>query len=620
MCGIAGGFHHSLSPADAQPLLHALAHRGPDHQGIWHGPGVWLANTRLAIQDLSDAGNQPMLSADGRHCIVYNGELYNAPALREALQKKGLSFRSHCDTEVLLSAFAAWGAECLERLEGDFAFAVWDEKKQQLFLARDPMGVKPLYLYQKGDTLLFASEIGALLAIEGLDKSLHAEAFAAYLTFLYNPSEATPFRHIRKLLPGHFLQLDFGKSPGVAQRYYRIPMPAEAAPNRDWRRELSDTLRGVVMRQLHADVPVGIMLSGGLDSSLIAALAAKSARPLQAFCIHTGDTLSAEGFDDDVPFARMAARHLGLPLQEISGGLQPSGAWIDEMVRTLGEPQDDPAAWYNKRIAEAAHEAGVKVLLSGAGGDDLFSGYRRHQAITAFRSLRLLPRKTAALAGLFPQKSASLRRLGKLLSGAGQAPLQAAINSHFWTPPQLLAQLLSFTPGNPASLLESLLNEIPNEHRLLQQMLFLEQRSFLPHHNLAYTDKMCMAHSVEARVPFADRALANLAAAMPPELKLRGQTTKWLLREIARPLLPSEIIERRKTGFGAPLRQWMRGPLQPLLRERLLDDAFQSRGFFNRQGIEKLIVQQAAGKTDAAYTLFSLLCIESWLRQFAAPA
>ncbi|MBS1629487.1 MAG: asparagine synthase (glutamine-hydrolyzing) [Bacteroidetes bacterium] len=625
MCGIAGGFHHSLSPEGEQKILQSLAHRGPDSQGLWRRPGLWLANTRLAIQDLSEAGRQPMLSPDGRCCLVYNGELYQAATLRNELIRKGHTFQSDCDTEVLLHAYLAWGEDCLHHLNGDFAFALWDEAAQRLFLARDPLGVKPLYFYQKEGILLFASTLPALRSISELDFSLRPEVFATYLSYLYCPSEATPFRYVRKLLPGHSLSLPFNGPIPDARRYYRIPMPAADERLRPTAlQELNHTLQEVVSSQLHADVPVGIMLSGGLDSSLIAAWAKASghAEKIQAFCINTGDGLSAEGFDDDLPYARKAAQHLDLPLQEIPGVIEPSGSWIDSMTHSLGEPQADPAAWYVGQIASAAKNKGVHVLLSGAGGDDVFSGYRRHLAIPAYKMLRFLPKSSARWPHCLPVNLVLQRRLEKLFSAAGMQALHAAVHSHLWTKPAEVHSLFQndISIGSQEELLLLLLEEIPDEKQLLQQMLFLEQRSFLPHHNLAYTDQMCMAHSIEARVPFADAHIVNCAAALPPVFKLRGRTTKWILRELAAPLLPREIIERRKTGFGAPLRAWMSGPMQAILHERLLDKTFLNYGFFRPEAIEKLIVQQATEQHDAAYTLFSLLCIESWLRQFAATA
>jgi asparagine synthase (glutamine-hydrolysing) len=629
MCGIAGGFRHNISEEQSIQVIRRLNHRGPDDNGVWQRENLWLAATRLAVQDLSPAGGQPMRTGDKNYYIVYNGELYNAPALREKLASGGTTFYTSCDTEIVLNAFIAWGPDCLQELEGDFALAIWNESKAELFIARDPMGVKPLYIYNDGNKLVFASEIKALLDLDGLDYSLRPEVFADYLTYLYSPSEKTPFELIHKLLPGHFLKLHLKKKISKPQQYYKIPMGTkETAKSREWRRGVEETLSGVVERQLYADVPVGIMLSGGLDSSLIAALARKASpdMSLQAFCIDAKG-MDTEGFEEDIKYARQIAKHLGIPLQEVDGSIAPSATWIDEFVWQMDEPQADPAGWYTGLIADSAQRSGTKVLLSGTGGDDVFSGYRRHSAIKSFGVTSMLPKAASAVPDamqrMMPRENPNLRRLGKLLSGSGLSPIHAAINSHFWASRETTRSIMGLDylpPSNPYKLFEKLLDEIPEEKDLLQQMLFWEQRTFLPHHNLAYIDKMSMAHSVEVRVPFADRQIVSLAASMPASLKLKGKNTKAILRQVAKSYLPEEIINRSKTGFGAPLRQWTRGPLKSVIRERLLDDSLHQRGFFNKSAIETLITDNEKGKKDNAYTLFSLLCIESWLRQFAPSA
>lgn len=627
MCGIAGGFRHSISPEEGIGVLAKLLHRGPDDNGIWQGENIWLASTRLAIQDLTEAGGQPMRSEDRNYIIVYNGELYNTAELREKLAKDGFPAYTRCDTELLLNAFIAWGPDCLKELEGDFAFAVVDQLRGELFIARDPMGVKPLYLYNDGEQVLFASEIKALLGLKGLNYALRPEIFSNYLTYLYNPSDATPFKYISKLMPGHYLQLHKKGPISSPTQYHRLEMRGkETAKSRDWRRGVEDTLTGVVERQLYSDVPVGIMLSGGLDSSLIAALAKKASphMQLQAFTIDTAGSMAGEGFEDDVEYARQMAKHLGLPLHEVSGSIVPSGDWIDHLVWNLDEPQADPAAWYTSMLAAAAKESGIKVLLSGTGGDDLFSGYRRHQAISTFGVTKLLPKAFKNVSGVLqstmPGQQTAVRRVSKLLSASGLSPQHAAIHSHFWTAPEVSRLLMSLNylpPANPYELFESLLEEIPTQKDLLQQMLFWEQRTFLPHHNLAYMDKMGMAHSVEIRVPFVDRKIVALADLMPATVKMRGRKTKAILREVAKPYVPEAIINRSKTGFGAPLRQWLQGPLKEIVRQRLTDESFVSRGIFNHAAIADLISDYEKGKKDTSYTLFSLLCIESWLRQFA---
>ncbi len=628
MCGIAGGIRHTLSgESEATQVLQRLRHRGPDGNGLWQGEQIWLANTRLAIQDLSAAGAQPMRTADKNYIIVYNGELYNAATLRKRLEAEGVCFYTRCDTEVLLNAFAAWGPDCLNDLEGDFAFAVWNRLRQELFIARDPSGVKPLYVYDDGRQVVFASEMKALLGLQGLDYSLKPEVFYDYLLYLYSPSDATPFRHIRKLLPGHFIRTGIDAPTTVPRRYHQPDFEKLSMPGSEWMATLEQTLVDAVKRQLYADAPVGIMLSGGLDSSLIAAIAKVSApdKALQAYTIDSGGGMAGEGFKDDLAYARLMSRSLNMPLREVSGAFVPSGQWIDTLVYDLDEPQADPAAMYTAAIASAAREQGIKVLLSGTGGDDVFSGYRRHAAIPGYHLMHWLPkalgRWPSALLKLTGNTSPGLRRFAKMLSAAGLSARDAAIHSHFWAAPERICNLFadrSATSGNrPYATFRSLLDQLPAGMDLLEQMLMLEQQTFLPHHNLAYMDKMGMAHSVEIRVPFVDKSVIALAAHMPSSLKMRGGETKAALRSIARKYLPAEIITRGKTGFGAPLREWMQGPMAHIVRERLTDATFVSRGIFDASAIAQLIHSNERGQADNAYILFSLVCIESWLRQFA---
>jgi asparagine synthase (glutamine-hydrolysing) len=629
MCGIAGGIHQTPSLPERRQVLDRLRHRGPDDSGYFEDEGIWLMNARLAIQDLSYGGHQPMRTEDGNYTIVYNGELYNASVLRLRLEQEGISFKSRCDTEVLLQAFANWGASCLDELEGDFAFAVWNKVRKELFIARDPMGVKPMYVYDDGKKILFASELKALIGLSGLDYELNIEALRDYLLYLYSPSEATPFRHVRKLMPGHCMRVVMGENErNVPKQYDTLVFKQHTGISvEEWERKLEQTLSGVVERQLISDAPVGMMLSGGLDSSLIAALAKKVEPDLkiQAFTIHTNGMLADEGFEDDVRYANDVAKQLGIPLTEVAGDLVPSQSMIDELVWNLDEPQADPAAWYAANITAVAHEAGIKVLLSGTGADDVFSGYRRHAAARYYGLMRFVPNGTekliSSLQGLLPRQHSGLRRVSKIFGASALSAQRAAIHSHFWIAPEQVDLLFNDKKTgasySPYSLFEDLLSEIPEEEGLLQQMLFWEQRTFLPHHNLAYMDKMGMAHSVEVRVPYVDREIVRLAGKMPVEIKMKGKTSKYVLREVAKDYLTTDVIDRSKTGFGAPLRQWINGQMSGLLRERLLDHSFLSRGIFSRADIEKLIRENEERKIDGAYTLFSLLCIESWLRQFA---
>jgi asparagine synthase (glutamine-hydrolysing) len=630
MCGIAGGIHTQLSRKQIDKALLAMRHRGPDDSGIWMNEEVWLGNTRLAIQDLSVRGHQPMSTPDGRYTLVYNGEIYNHGSIRKQLEASGVVFQSTCDTETLLQAYAIWGSECLAQLEGDFAFAIYDVDKREVFIARDPLGVKPLYYYNDGKQVLFASELKALLNLPGVNYSLAPEVFYQYLLFLYSPSEETPFRHFRKLLPGHFLRLQLDAiEEAKPKQYYTLPFTGKHTTTSESElvNELDTLLYDVIKQEMHSDAPIGFFLSGGLDSSLITALAGKAAphTRINAFTIDTGGAMRNEGFGDDLPFAQSMAQRLNADLHIARGNID-LGKELDRTIWQLDEPQADPAAMHVAHISKVAHNMGIKVLLSGTGGDDVFSGYRRHIATQYFPMMERVPRAASGLAtmlaGTFP-KSVTLRRAEKLVRTAGWKEADAVVAAHLWAKPESIEGLFTkelratISAATPFSIFHDLLKEIPGENILLNTALFWELKTFLPHHNLAYTDKMAMSESIEVRVPYVDKRIVAFAAALPPELKLKGNTTKYILRQVAKRYLPEAIINRKKTGFGAPVRQWAAGPGHEYIRARLLDKTFLDRGIFDSHAIENLISDNEQGRIDGAYTLFSLLAIESWLRQFA---
>jgi len=626
MCGIAGGINSPVFGKDQERMLQKMGHRGPDDRGLFNHENIWLGNVRLSVQDLSHRGHQPMQTADGRYTLVYNGELYNQQQLRKDLGQKGFHFQSDADTETLLYAFACYGKDCLQKLDGIFAFAVYDRQRNSLFMARDPLGVKPFYYYADGDVLLFSSELKTLTGISSLDYSINTSSLAAYVQLLYQPGTATPFQKINKLLPGHFLHYENGKL-SAPESYYSIPFTGtynHGLSTQDWIKLTEKTLVKAVRSQLVSDAPVGFFLSGGLDSSLVAAIAKQEdpGRQLHCFTIDTGNDFKNEGFEDDLPFARMVASQLGAQLTEVSGTINME-AEFDNMIWHLDEPQADPAALHTAHIARAAQQQGIKVLLSGAGADDVFSGYRRHQALYYERLLACYPtllQQPALKALKLIGKEHTARRLSKLFA-AGSGNERHRIQQFQWLTNDRVTALFK-EPRNivlPDQYFKQLLQEIPSEKSALNQLLYLEMRTFLPDHNLNYTDKMSMAASVETRVPFLSTDLIALSAAMPPALKMRGRQTKFILREVAKNYLPPEIIYRKKTGFGAPVRQWIKGEMKPFIQERLLSGQLEKWDIFNQQAVETLIRENEAGKIDASYSIFALLAVASWLRQFTAP-
>jgi asparagine synthase (glutamine-hydrolysing) len=651
MCGIAG-YSSKLDVSDVnQSLLAArmaLAHRGPDDSGVYVDPtyGIGLAHTRLSIQDLSPLGHQPMVSADGRVALVFNGEIYNFRELRAELLEKGCEFRGQSDTEVLLQLFLVSRQQpdeicrMLQRLNGIFAVAIWDAEKEALLLARDAVGVKPLYFGTTGQVFAFASEIKALIPLlttadgtaDELGEIDHA-ALDRYLTYLWCPGGQTPSNGVTKLLPGEALWVKQGK---IHSRYtwYRLPsfrtknehigwpqvMPLESAITGTARR-----LREAVHRQMVSDVPLGAFLSGGLDSSSVVAFAREQNPDIRCFTIEAMG-VADEGMADDLPYAMRVAEHLHVPLEVVQVDPLRMAADLPGMVAQLDEPLADPAPLNVLYISQLARQQGIKVLLSGAGGDDLFTGYRRHRALITERYWNWLPDK---LLGWLDAGSQNLsasrplsRRLRKLFSGAALKGDERLVHYFRWVSRTDLMTL--YTPSFRSALSDSraetpmleFLAELPAETEPLERMLALEQRFFLADHNLAYTDKMSMAVGVEVRVPFLDLDLVEFAAQIPSRYKQRGSSGKWVLKRAMETYLPRDVIYRPKSGFGAPLRRWLRVELRDWLADTLSPHRLNNRGLFDPVAVNRLIRDNMEGRVDASYTLLSLACIEMWCQHF----
>ncbi|WP_026079419.1 asparagine synthase (glutamine-hydrolyzing) [Spirulina subsalsa] len=656
MCGIAGYFFTSNNLPLAAALFSAktnLVHRGPDDSGVFEDNehGVGLVHTRLSILDLSPLGHQPMTSGDGRVVLVFNGEIYNFQELRVELETEGYSFRGHSDTEVLLNFYLSQRESVdgvkgmLRRLNGIFAFAIWDADHEALLLVRDALGVKPLYYSATQEGLAFASEIKALLPLlprgNNLSDSplgnLDAPAIDRYLSFLWCPGAGTPTQAIRQLGTGEGMWVKNG-AIAAPFTWYRLPAfhphPWEDKTRPRSPAQLTVTeaihgteqhLRQAVHRQMVADVPVGAFLSGGLDSSSIVTFAREHNPSLQCFTIEvTG--LQEEGITDDLPYARRVAEHLNVPLEVVQIDAARMAEDLPAMVAQLDEPLADPAPLNVLYISRLAREQGIKVLLSGAGGDDLFTGYRRHQALMMERYWTWLPQSIRVqlerLTGGLDQRRSLTRRLRKLFHGAALEGDARLVNYFRWVDRKDLIAL--YTPDFRAALGNSqaeepmldFLSELPPETHPVERLLALEQRFFLTDHNLTYTDKMSMAVGVEVRVPFLDLDLVEFAAQIPPRYKQRGREGKWVLKKAMEPYLPQDIIYRPKSGFGAPLRRWMRHELRELLADVLSEQSLKHRGLFDPAAVQRLIADNDKGTIDASYTLLSLICIELWCRQF----
>jgi asparagine synthase (glutamine-hydrolysing) len=538
---------------------------------------VALGHARLAIIDLSPAGHQSMTDLSGRYTIVFNGEISNYRELRAELKSDGVRFRGHSDTEVLLELYARNGASVLARLNGIFALALWDRDSQELLLARDALGVKPLYFTLQDGGMAFASELKALLPVLH-SRTLDAAAIHRYLTFLWCPGESTPIKEVQQLHPGEAVRVNRDGQISDRWLWHELPARRGVLPELAFDRspdaaiaEVHDSLRHAVHRQLVADVPVGAFLSGGLDSSAVVAFAPERTSDLRCFTIELNGG-NDFGFIDDLPHARRVAEHLGVRLDVISVDASRMAMDLQRMVWMLDEPLADPAPLNVFYISKLAHQNRIKVLLSGAGGDDLFTGYRRHVARRYERMLTWLPRSLRiALEGgtaWFDASSALGRRAQRLFLNAGCSGDERLVAYFRWATeprirglysPAFAAEVGAESAARP--LLE-FLSGIPAAVSPMERMLAIEQRFFLPNHNLAYTDRMSMASGVEVRVPFPDLDVVEHAAHIPDHLKQRGRTGKWILKKAMEAHLPRDAIYRAKTGFGAPLRRWLQTDLR----------------------------------------------------------
>ena len=641
MCGIAAFISSSNASQHIDWLSttgFSLGHRGPDDTGYFYNSSknIGLAHTRLSIQDTSALGAQPYHSKDKSIAIIFNGEIYNFKELRLQLIRDGFTFKSNSDTEVLLTLYTSIVSSnqnidkteianlFLRRLNGIFSLIIWDSCFNSLLVARDAFGVKPLYCQTNDTSLYFSSEIKAFdLSSSDLDhKSINR-----YLTFLWSPGADTPASDVSKFPPGHAAWIDDDCRINLFKWY---TLPCSTAPSfvhKSWYIcQTQNLLRRAVQRQLVADVPVGAFLSGGLDSSSIVSFARNHSDDFRAFTISSDTTTGADGFSDDLPFAKYVARHLDVPLEIINVDSSLFIQNINNLVYQLDEPLADPAALNVFFISQLARDHGFKVLLSGTGGDDLFTGYRRHLAQDSEYLWSWLPswlriymrKKSTYLPSSYPL----VRRFKKFFSGSHLEGDERLIHYFRWIDREDLDSLyspefrLALGQVRAEAPMLDFISGLPDGVQPLQKMLALEQRYFLTDHNLTYTDKMSMAVGVEVRVPFLDPDLVEFASRIPLQLKQRGRHGKWVLKKAMEPYLPKEVIYRRKSGFGVPLRSWMQSELRDWLCDILSYERLHRRGLFDPCAVHRLISANFEGRIDASYTLLSLAFVEIWCTRF----
>jgi asparagine synthase (glutamine-hydrolysing) len=645
MCGIAGLITQNTE-ARIGAMLKAIEHRGRDDEGVWtssaiskEGQRVCFGHRRLSIIDPSSAGHQPMLSHDGRYVLILNGEIYNYRELREQLATKGHQFHTQTDTEVLIAAWSEWGTDCLAKLNGMFAFALWDDSARALFLVRDHVGIKPLYYAQcqKPDrqggqlSFAFASEVKSILASGLIKAKLDHESLNQFLTFLWSPDPNTLFKDIKTVPPGHFAKWHDGELS--VHQWWDISFDEieEGKSERWWQEQVLDTLDRVVKLEMVADVPLGSFLSGGVDSSVIASMMKHHShgRRIGTYTIGmAAEDLRYDIIPDDIEWARKVNQQLETDYHEII--LQPD---VTELLPKLVYHMDEPAidmAIPTYLISRAARET-MRVMLSGMGGDEVFAGYPRQMAMKiagAFDPVPQLLRRPAMRALEYALPGGMPGRLTAPLRNAKKFARSAALDFEN----RYLGFETYFTDQAKQRIYSDHLREETRDldayhaHRRyfarvknaapLNQLLYVDMKTFLPCLNLMTTDKTSMAANLEVRVPFLNQEMLRLAARMPAELKLKGLKRKYILKKAAERLLPREVVWRKKAGFGAPIRSWLRGALRPMVDDLLSDETIKRRGLFQADEVQRIIDANLSGREDYNLQVFQLLNLELWMRAF----
>jgi asparagine synthase (glutamine-hydrolysing) len=642
MCGISG----LVNCGDRETLArmtHVQAHRGPDDSGLWErkfpdGSYIGLGSRRLAILDLSSVGHMPMCNEDRSLWITYNGEIYNFAELRHELEGKGHRFVSHTDTEVILHLYEEEGADCVKRLNGMFAFAICDLRSSSplLFMARDHFGIKPFYYFHDGNRFAFASEIKALLQVHKIDAELDPESLHQYLTFLWVPDPKTMFRRIVKLPAGHSATLRNGELK--LTQYWDLTFPEAgqtyARSEVDLAEEVRERFRRSVESQMVSDVPVGAFLSAGLDSSSIVAMMRRATnQPVRTYTItfprkyRVGETTL-----DDPEVATNFARFCGCENQRIV--VEPDVAdLLPRLVWHMDEPTADPAIITAYLVCREARKQAT-VLLSGVGGDELFAGYRKHVAhywAQAYGKVPHFARRLTetTLAALPSMRGTSMKgriRLAKKMArSASLTPVDRFIANATYLDADQKAGLYSSefinqaTKFDPAHQHRSSFDRVSHAD-FLHQMLYLDTKIFMTSLNLTYNDKMSMASSVEVRVPFLDRELAEFVAwSVPPSLKLKGRmkpTTKYIFRQAMRDVLPREVLQQPKAGFAAPVDYWLAHDLKPMVDDLLSPAQIRGRGVFRPETVRGLVDQHRSGRADWSMQIWQFLTLELWMQTF----
>jgi asparagine synthase (glutamine-hydrolysing) len=627
VCGIAGilavGGAARVDPGELRRMCDVIRHRGPDDEGLHVEGPVGLGMRRLSIIDLA-TGHQPMANEAGTVWTVFNGEIYNFRELRAELVALGHVFATRSDTEVIVHGYESWGVDFVRRLRGMFGIALWDSRERRLVLARDWVGVKPLHWLLDGERLLFGSEIKSLLACNGVSRAVDPAALDRFLTYEYVPAPSSIFRDIRKLPPGHLLVWEGGRAE--VRPYWEIPLggdpAAETASEEELAAELRERLRESVRLQMVSDVPLGAFLSGGIDSSAVVALMSScSDRPVKTFSIGFG-----EASYNELPFARLVAERFGTEHHEFVLTPDILGL-VEHLAGFLDEPLGDFSIFPTYLVSQMARRH-VTVALSGDGGDELFAGYDTYRADRAARLSDRLPaglrRGLAGTLGLVPPTRAKkgLVNVAKRFSEGAALPagllhtrwmtfLDARTKARLYSP----ALQEALAGGDTAAFIREIAGSRAFPDRLTAAQ-YVDLKTYLAEDILTKVDRMSMAVSLEARVPLLDHTVVEFAFRLPARMRLRGKTTKYLLRKAVAPLLPPEVLAKRKEGFSIPIKNWLRAELRPLLEDLLAAERVRRRGWFEPRVVQRLVAEHLAGRANHSHRLWAMMSLELWQQRF----
>jgi asparagine synthase (glutamine-hydrolysing) len=611
----------TVSPELVKAMADTIYHRGPDDEGYYVSGPIGLGFRRLSIIDLK-SGHQPVANEDGTVQIIFNGEIYNYKELRALLLTKGHVFRTNSDTEVIVHLYEEFGPQCLDMLRGMFAFAIWDANTKTLFLARDRVGIKPLYYCLTDTSLVFASEIKAILADPSIRRDIAPEMIDRFLTFLYVPGEETLLKGIRKLAPGHYLIVRDGKT--TIKQYWdlRFAEPAKSRSLKDAEAELLSLLAESVELHMIADVPVGVLLSGGVDSTGVLSFATHATdKPVSSFTVG----FSGGQVADERPYAKLAAEKFGTTHHDMTITAEDFVAFLPKYVWHMEEPVCEPPAIAMYYVSKLARKY-VKVLLSGEGGDEAFAGYSNYRNLVWLERVK---RGLSPLNGTVARGLSLADSLFHLPRVAKYVPLMSDRFPDYYY--SRTSNPYRYT-GNGLGKVYSadFARAIDREHSLepvralqahvegqntLDAMLYIDTKSWLPDELLIKADKMTMANSVELRVPLLDHKVLEFAASLPPSFKLNGFTPKYILKKVLSQKIPTEILNRKKTGFPVPYESWLRNDLKDVIWSVLTDRRTIERGYFSKDAVEALLRANSNG-TNYSKEIFSLMSFELWQRTF----